>query len=339
MSTIRAAQVTAAGADFEIVEQPVPEPGQGQVRVAVEACGICHSDAAFQSGVLPGLTFPLVTGHEIAGTVDEVGPGVTSWQVGDRVAVGWFGGNCGECRSCRAGDFITCDRLQVPGWAYPGGFAEAVVVPANALARIPDGITAAEAAPMACAGVTTFNGLRRSIALPGDVVAVLGVGGLGHLGVQFAAKLGFTTVAIARGRDKEPLARQLGAHHYIDSTEQDVAAALRDLGGAKVVLATAANADAMSATIDGLAPRGQLIALGASMDALRVTPTQLLMRALSVVGHPSGTSLDTEDTLRFAATTGVRAMIEEQPLAEVNSAFARMTSGAARFRVVLTMAS
>lgn len=339
MPSIRVAQVPSPEAPFEIVERETPTPGPGQVRVAVQACGICHSDSAFVANVFPGVKFPLVTGHEIAGTVDALGPDVAGWNVGDRVAVGWFGGNCGHCRSCRAGDLIACANLQVPGWAYPGGFAEALVVPTSALARVPDELTAAEAAPLACAGVTTYNALRTSVARGGDLVAVLGLGGLGHLGVQYAAALGFETVAIARGQDKAPFARELGARHYIDSTAQNVADELDRLGGARVVLATVTNADAMSATISGLAPRGELIVLGVSPQSLTVSPLQLIGKATAVRGHPSGSSRDTEDTLAFSALSGVRARIETVPLTEVNAAYARMLSGAARFRMVLTMDS
>jgi alcohol dehydrogenase len=336
MTTIRSAQVTTPGGAFELVERELPEPGSDQVRVSVEACGICHADAGFVHGHFPGVQFPVVTGHEIAGRIDAVGEQVQHWQVGERVAVGWFGGHCGHCEPCRGGDFILCRHLQVPGWAYPGGFSDAVVVPANALARIPDELSAVEAAPMGCAGVTTYNALRHSAAMPGELVAVLGVGGLGHLGIQFAAKLGFETVAIARGEDKRQSATELGAHHYIDSRTENVASALQDLGGARVVLATAANADAMTATIDGLTRRGELIVLGAVPEPINVSPLQLIMGSKTVHGHPSGTARDVEETLRFAALTGVRAAIEESPLEDVSSAFERMLSGDARFRMVLT---
>jgi alcohol dehydrogenase len=285
---------------------------------------------------MPGVSFPLVTGHEIAGRVDAVGDGVEDWGVGDRVAVGWFGGNCGTCPACREGDFIHCARLQVPGWAYPGGFAEAVVVPASAPARIPAELTAVEAAPMGCAGVTTFNALRRSPAGPGDLVAVLGVGGLGHLGVQFAAALGFETVAIARGADKAEAAKEFGAHHYIDSNADDVAGRLQAMGGAKVVLATAASSAAMSAAIDGLRRGGALIVLAATPEPIQVSPFQLISTSRTVHGHPSGTARDVEETLRFAALTGVRPMTETRPLDEADAAYNRMLSGAARYRMVLT---
>ncbi|MFI1164504.1 alcohol dehydrogenase [Streptomyces sp. NPDC020801] len=335
MSIIRSAQVDHPGGPFTLVHREQPEPGRGQVRIAVEVCGICHADAGFVHAHFPGVRFPLVTGHEIAGRVDAIGDGVETWNVGDRVAVGWFGGHCGHCVPCRKGDFISCRNLQVPGWAYPGGYADAVVVPASALARIPDQLTAAEAAPMGCAGVTTFNALRRTNAKPGDLVAVLGLGGLGHLGVQFANKLGFETVAIARGSDKEQLATALGAHHYIDSTAGDVAKSLQALGGATVVLATAANSDAMTATIDGLREHGELVVIGATPEPIQVSPLQLIMGSKAVHGHPSGTARDIEETMRFAALTGVRPMIEVMPLERVDEAFDRMVSGAARFRMVL----
>jgi alcohol dehydrogenase len=336
MSTIRSAQVAEAGGPFSIVERQPPEPGRGQVRLTVEACGVCRSDSAFVNAAFPDVPFPLVPGHEIAGRIDAVGDDVEGWGAGERVAVGWFGGNCGICLACREGDFIHCERIQVPGWAYPGGYSEAVVVPASALARIPDEITAVEAAPMGCAGVATFNALRRSPAKPGDLVAVHGLGGLGHLGVQFAAELGFETVAIARGADKEDAARKLGAHHYVDSDAGDVANQLQALGGAKVVLATAANSDAMSATIDGLRHNGELIVLGATPEPIQVSPFQIIATSRSVHGHPSGTARDVEETLRFAALNGVRPITETRPLDEVDAAYNRMLSGDARYRMVLT---
>jgi alcohol dehydrogenase len=337
MTTLyRAAQVNEAGGPFNLVERELTEPGPGQVRVAVEACGVCRSDAGFVNAGFPNVSFPLVTGHEIAGRVDAVGDGVEDWNVGDRVAVGWFGGNCGTCRSCREGDFIHCARMQVPGWAYPGGYAEYTTVPASALARVPDEISAVEAAPMGCAGVTTFNALRRSAARPGDLVAILGLGGLGHLGVQFANKLGFETVAVARGADKADTAKHLGAHHYVDSTAGDVAGQLQALGGARVVLATAASSEAMSAAIDGLGDNGELIVLGATPEPIQVSPFQLITNSRTVHGHPSGTAREVEETLRFAALTGVRALTETRPLEEVAAAYDRMMSGEARYRMVLT---
>ncbi|CAA9464771.1 MAG: Alcohol dehydrogenase [uncultured Rubrobacteraceae bacterium] len=336
MTTIRSAQVAEAGGPFGIVETELPEPGRGHVRVTVEACGVCRSDSMFVNAAAPGVTFPLTCGHEIAGRIDAVGDGVEGWDAGERVSVGWFGGNCGYCPACREGDFIHCERLQIPGWAYPGGYAEATVVPASALARIPGEFTAVDAAPMGCAGVTAFNALRRSPAGPGDLVAVLGLGGLGHLGVQFANKMGFETVAISRGAGKEDEARKLGAHHYVDSTAGDVAERLQALGGAKVVLATANNSDAMGATIDGLRHNGELLVVGAAPEPIRVSPFQILMTSKTVHGHPSGTARDVEETLRFAALTGVRPMTEARPLDEAGAAYDRMMSGDARYRMVLT---
>ncbi|TKA08746.1 alcohol dehydrogenase [Actinacidiphila oryziradicis] len=339
MSTYRVAQVAAAGGSFEIVEREVQQPGPGHVRVAVDACGICHSDAVFVNAEFPGVRFPLVPGHEIAGRIEELGEGARDkgWQAGDRVAVGWFGGSCGHCTPCRQGDFIVCENLKVPGWSYDGGYAEEVIAPADALARIPDALAAPDAAPLACAGVTTYNGLRRSSARAGDLVAVLGIGGLGHLGVKYAAAMGFETVAIARGAAKADFAKQLGAHHYIDSTaDTPVADALRSLGGAKVVLATAASSDAITATVEGLAPRGELVVIGADADPLGISPNQLLISGKIVRGHPSGTAQDVQDTMAFSALHGIRPMTEIVPLDQAAEAYQRMLSGAARFRMVLT---
>ncbi|MEU0334302.1 alcohol dehydrogenase [Streptomyces sp. NPDC006193] len=340
MNTYRVAQVTAAGGAFEPAEREVPQPGPGHVRIAVEACGVCHSDAFFVTAALPGITFPEVPGHEIAGRIAALGEGVRErgWQAGDRVAVGWFGGSCGYCRPCRQGDFIVCARLKVPGWAYDGGFAEQVVAPVDALARIPDALAASDAGPMACAGVTTYNGLRRGSARPGDLVAVLGVGGLGHLGVQYAAAMGFETVAIARGAEKADFVKRLGAHHYIDSTARTpVAEALQSLGGARLVLATAGDSGAITAAVDGLAPRGELVVIGADPQALGISPVQLIAHGRVVRGHPSGTAQDVEDTMAFSALHGIRPMTETVPLARAGEAYDRMLSGAARFRMVLTM--
>ncbi|WP_019068351.1 alcohol dehydrogenase catalytic domain-containing protein [Streptomyces hokutonensis] len=339
MSSYRVAQVGVAGGGFEVVEREVRQPGPGHVRIAVEACGICHSDTFFVNAGVPGVSFPLVTGHEIAGRIDALGEGTSDrgWRVGDRVAVGWFGGSCGYCTPCRQGDFIVCENLKVPGWAYDGGFAEMTVAPVDALARIPEGLSATAAAPMGCAGVTTFNGLRRSAAGPGDLVAVLGLGGLGHLGVQYAVAMGFETVAIARGAEKADFAKQLGAHHYVDSTaDTEVAEALRELGGAKVVLATAGNAEAAAATVEGLRPRGELVVIGADNAPLEISPLQLLMSAKVVRGHPSGTAQDVQDTLAFSALHGIHPMVETVPLEQAGEAYERMLSGAARFRMVLT---
>ncbi|MFH9670841.1 alcohol dehydrogenase catalytic domain-containing protein [Streptomyces sp. NPDC017405] len=339
MSTYRVAQVTAPHGSFELVEREVARPGPGRARIAVEACGVCHSDALFVGAELPGVTFPVVPGHEIAGRIEELGEGVRErgWQVGDRVAVGWFGGSCGHCVPCREGDFVVCPNLTVPGWAYDGGFAEQVTVPADALARVPDALAASDAGPMACAGVTTYNGLRRSSARPGDLVAVLGLGGLGHLGVQYAVAMGFETVGIARGAEKADFAKRLGAHHYIDSTSgTPVAEALRSLGGARAVLATAGNSDAITATVDGLAHRGELVVIGADTAPLGVSPAQLLMAGRVVRGHPSGTARDVEDTMAFSALHGIRPMTETVPLERAGEAYDKMLAGAARFRMVLT---
>jgi alcohol dehydrogenase len=335
MSSYRSAQVAAAGGPFTIVETDMREPGRGQVRLTVEACGVCRSDSYFVNGGFP-VSFPLVTGHEIAGRVDAIGADVQGWEPGDRVAVGWFGGHCGHCVPCREGDFIHCDNVQVPGWAYPGGYAESTIVPANALSRIPEALTAVDAAPMGCAGVATFNGLRKSNARPGDLVAVLGLGGLGHLGVQFASKMGFETVAINRGEEHAEEARQLGAHHYIDSNVADVSSTLQALGGAQVVLATAASSAAMTATIDGLRYNGQLVVLGAMPEPIEVSPFQIIATSRTVHGHPSGTARDVEETLRFAALAGVRPMTETMPLADVETAYERMMAGKARYRMVVT---
>jgi D-arabinose 1-dehydrogenase-like Zn-dependent alcohol dehydrogenase len=336
MSTMRVLQVPYAKGPFELVERPVPEPGAGLVRVKVEACGICHSDSFTKEGLFPGIQYPRVPGHEVAGVIDAVGPGVNGWMPGLRVGVGWHGGHCGHCESCRRGDFVTCRTGQVPGVTYDGGYADYMIAPAEALAAIPDDLSAAEAGPLLCAGITTYNSLRNSGARPGDLVAVLGVGGLGHLGVQFAAKMGFRTVAIARGGDKERLARQLGARHYIDSQAQDPAAELLKLGGARVVIATVTNGKAMSAVLGGLGVNGKLIVLGAAVDPMEVPPLMLISGRRSIAGWPSGTSSDSQDTLAFSALTGVRSMNEPFPLERGAEAYERMMSGKARFRVVLT---
>ncbi|MCX4512603.1 alcohol dehydrogenase catalytic domain-containing protein [Streptomyces sp. NBC_01619] len=339
MSTYRVAQVAAASGPFEIVERELPQPGPGHVRVAVDACGVCHSDSFFVDAGLPGVRFPVVPGHEIAGRIEVLGEYTQEkgWQVGDRVAVGWFGGSCGHCTPCRQGDFVVCDNLKVPGWAYDGGFADAVVVPADALARIPDSLSATDAGPMACAGVTTFDGLRRSSALPGDLVAVLGLGGLGHLAVKYAVAMGFETVAIARGAEKADLAKQLGAHHYVDSTAGTaVADELLSLGGAKVVMATASNSDAIAATVDGLSHRGELVVVGVDTEPLAISPAQLILRGRVVRGHPSGTAQAVQDTMAFSALHGIRPMVEVVPLSQAGEAYQKMMAGGARFRMVIT---
>jgi D-arabinose 1-dehydrogenase-like Zn-dependent alcohol dehydrogenase len=318
------------------VEREVPQPGRGEALVRVEACGVCHSDSFAKDGGFPGVSYPLVPGHEIAGRIESLGEDVKGWEAGQRVGVGWFGGNCGHCEPCRRGDFISCENLVIPGITFDGGYADYVVVAASALASIPDDLDAEEAAPLLCAGVTTYNALRSSGARGGDLVAVLGIGGLGHLGVQFARKLGFETVAIARGTAKEELARKLGAHHYIDSTAQDPAEELTKLGGAKVVLATVTNSAAMSATFGGLGPHGTLLIVGASMEPLQIAPAMMIGGSKSIAGHPSGTSKDSEDTLAFSALTDVRPMIETLPLEQATEAYDRMMAGDARFRMVLT---
>jgi propanol-preferring alcohol dehydrogenase len=333
---MKIARVPEPNGRFELVDVEIPEPGPNQVRIKVHACGVCHSDSLTVMGAL-GNAFPRAPGHEVAGEVDAVGTAVSAWNVGDRVGVGWFGGCDFTCESCRRGDFISCANGQVSGIAYDGGYAEYMVAPAEALARIPDALSAVDAAPLLCAGITTFNALRQSVARPGDLVAILGVGGLGHLGVQYAAKMGFEVVAIARGQEKGPLAKELGAHHYIDSKASAVAEELTKLGGAKVVLATVTAPDAMTPALGGLKPRGQLVVVGASTDPMQVPPFALIAGSTAVQGHASGTSQDSEDTLRFSALTGVRPTIETLPLASAQDAYDRMMSGNARFRMVLTM--
>ena len=320
-----------------MVEREIPEPGPGSVRIKVEACGICHSDTVTVEGLWPGMQYPRVPGHEAIGVVDALGAGVPEFSVGQRVGVGWHGGNCGYCHACRRGDFFGCETYTaVTGITYDGGYAEYMVAPATAVAVVPDGLSAAEGAPLMCAGVTTFNALRNSGARPGDLVAVLGLGGLGHLGVQYAARMGYRTVAIARGKDKEPLARQLGASRYIDSQTQDPAKELSALGGAKVILATVTAADAMNATIGGLGLNGTFLVVGAAGD-LTVSPLLLILGKRSVKGWYSGTSIDSEDALGFSLLNGVRSMNEVYPLEKVGDAYQRMMSGKARFRVVLKM--
>ena len=336
MPRMRVAQVGVAKGPFEVVERGIPEPGRGLVRVKVQASGICHSDALTKEGLWPAIQYPRVPGHEVAGVVDAIGDDVAEFKAGDRVGLGWHGGHCGQCASCRRGDYVTCQRGQIPGITFDGGHADYVVAPAVALARIPDGLTAAEAGPLMCAGITTFNSLRHAGARSGDLVAVLGIGGLGHLGVQFAARMGYETVAIARGRDKEALARQLGAHHYLDSSAQDPAKELQALGGARVVLATVTSGKAMTAALGGLAIDGSFVVLGAAHEAIEVSPLLLISGRRSVKGWPSGTSADSQDTLAFSARNGVRPMNELFPLERAAEAYERMMSGKARFRVVLT---
>jgi D-arabinose 1-dehydrogenase-like Zn-dependent alcohol dehydrogenase len=336
MATMRAVQVSRPNGPLQLVEREIPQPGAGTVRIRVEACGICHSDSFTKEGTFPGLDYPRVPGHEVAGIIDAVGERVVGLKVGQRAGIGWHGGHCGRCNSCRRGDFITCVEVRYPGISYNGGYADYMIAPAEAVVRIPEGLSPVEAGPLMCAGITVYNSLRNSGARAGDLVAVLGIGGLGHLGVQYAAKMGFKTIAIARGTDKEALARELGAAHYIDSQGKDPAAELRNLGGAKLVLATATSAKAMAATLGGLGVNGKLLIVGAALDAFEVPPLLLIGGRRSIVGWPSGSSIDTEDTLAFSSLTGVRSMNEVYPLERAAEAYDRMISGKARFRVVLT---
>jgi len=335
MAKMRAFQVKGPNQPLERVERDIPQPTSRTVRVKVQACGICHSDSFVTTGAFPGIQYPRIPGHEVAGVIDAVGPDVTTWKVGDRVGIGWFGGNCFLCEPCRRGQFVMCEKGKITGVTFDGGYADYLIAPIEALAHIPDGLKPAEAAPLMCAGITTFNALRHTEARPGDLVAILGMGGLGHLAIQYAAKMGFKTVAIARGKDKEPLAKKLGAHAYIDSTAQNVSEELKKLGGAKVVLSTVTNSQAMSETIGGLKPEGRLILLGVSGESLEISPLQLIMKNTGVDGWASGTSIDSEDTLAFSDMTGVRSMNEIFPLEKAPEAFERMMSGKARFRVVL----
>jgi len=334
---MKAARIQNPGAEFEIIDLPIPVPGAGQVRIQVKACGICHSDVLVKEGYWPGLEYPRVPGHEVAGVIDETGPGVTGWKKGRRVGVGWHGGHDNTCRECRRGDFRNCHNGKISGISYDGGYQEYMLAPAEALVPLPDGLSDAEAAPLLDAGVTTYNALRNSGALPGDVVAVQGIGGLGHLGVQFASKFGHHVVAIGRSAEDAALAKKLGAHVYIDSSEKDAAGELQKLGGARVILATAPNSKAMSALVDGLGPNGQLVVIGAAAEPIEVTPGQLIAGSKTIQGWASGTPAASEDTLNFCVLTGIRPMIETYPLAKAAEAYARMLSGKAEFRVVLTM--
>ena len=337
MATMRVAQVPQPNGPLELVEREIPQPSAGQVRIKVQACGVCHSDSVTKQGLFPNIQYPRVPGHEVIGSVDAIGSGVAGWSASQRVGVGWHGGNCGYCDACRRGDAFACEtETLMTGVTSDGGYAEYMIAPATALARVPDDLSSVEAAPLMCAGITTFNALRNSGARPGEVVAVLGLGGLGHLGVQFAAKMGFKTIAIARGQDKAPLARQLGAHHYIDSRAEDPAAALQKFGGAKVILATATSGAAMDAVQGGLAVRGTLLIVGVP-ESLNIAPQLLIFGSRSITGWYSGTSIDSQQTLAFSALTGVRSMNEVYPLARAAEAYDRMMSGEARFRVVLTM--
>jgi D-arabinose 1-dehydrogenase-like Zn-dependent alcohol dehydrogenase len=337
MAKMRAVQVVHAGGPFEIVEREIPEPGSGMVRIKVQACGVCHSDEVTKQGMFPGIQYPRVPGHEVIGVIDGLGQNVPRWTAGQRVGVGWNGGYCGYCDSCRRGNFFACETsTQVTGVTRDGGYADYMIAPASAIALVPAELSSEEGAPLMCAGVTTFNCLRNSGARPGDVVAVIGLGGLGHLGIQFAAKSGFNTVGIGRGKDKEALARKLGASHYIDSAVEDPAAELQKLGGARVILATVTSADAMKAVIGGLTPAGTLMIVGA-VPSLEVPALQLLLKSQQVKGWYSGTSIDSQETLAFSVLSGVRSMNESYPLEQVNEAYERMVQGKARFRVVLTM--
>jgi len=335
MATMRVAQIARAGGPLELVERPIPDPGPGSVRIKVQACGICHSDTLVKDGLMPGIQYPRVPGHEVAGVVDAVGSGVTRLVEGQRVGVGWHGGYCGQCVPCRRGDLFACETNQVTGLSFDGGYAEYMIAPVSAVAAFPEGLSAGDAAPLLCAGITTFNALRNSGARPGEIVAVLGLGGLGHLAVQFAAKMGFRTYAIARGKDKEPLARQLGAVEYVDSRGQDAAAALAKIGGAKVILATVTAGDAMSAVLGGLAINGTLVVIGAD-TSMEASPLTLLSGRRAIKGWYSGTAIDSEETLAFSVQAGVQSMNEPFPLERAAEAYDHMLSGKARFRVVLT---
>jgi D-arabinose 1-dehydrogenase-like Zn-dependent alcohol dehydrogenase len=334
---MKAAQISKAGGEFEIVEREIPKPGAGHVLIKVQACGVCHSDVLTKEGLLPGIQYPRVPGHEVAGVIEELGEGVSGWRKGQRIGVGWHGGHDGTCLQCRRGDFGNCQNMKISGISYDGGYQQYMVAPESALTAMPEGLSDVEAAPMLCAGITTYNALRHSGAVPGDLVAVLGVGGLGHLGIQFANKFGYKVVAVGRGADSAALAKKLGASVYIDNKETNPAQALQKLGGAKVILATAPSSKAMSEVIDGLGPNGKLVVVGASFDPIEVTPAQLIFGNKSIQGWASGTPADAEDTLNFSVLTGVRPMIETYPLEKAAEAYARMMSGKAEFRVVLTM--
>jgi len=337
MSKMRVMQITHPNGPLEINEREIPEPSRGQVRIKVEACGICHSDVLVKEGLWPGLQYPRVPGHEIAGRIDAVGEDVSNWKLGQRVGVGWHGGHCFVCDPCRRGDFILCQSEKITSLSFDGGYAEYMVAPAEAVAAIPDGLPADDAAPLLCAGITVYNSLRNSGAKAGDLVAVQGIGGLGHLGVQYARQMGFHTVGIGRGGDKEPLARKLGAHEYVDTNASAPAAQLQKLGGARVILATAPDAKAIAALIDGLASGGKLVTVGVSPEPFNINLLQIVLARRSIQGWPSGTAKDSEDTLRFSVLTGVRPMIERYPLERAAEAYEQMISGKARFRVVLTI--
>ncbi len=338
MPRMKAVQISKAGGDFELVERDIPEPGPGQVHIKVEACGICHSDFLVKEGVWPGIEYPRVPGHEVAGRVDAVGAGVTEWTPGQRVGVGWHGGHCFKCEPCRRGHFVLCQFQKITAISFDGGYAEYMVARSEAVAAMPDDLPAAEAAPLMCAGITVFNALRHSGARAGDTVAVQGIGGLGHLGIQYARQMGFHTLAIGRGQDKAPLARKLGAHEFIDTAAGSVGPNLQKLGGARMILATAPDAKSISALVGGLATDGKLVVVGAPGEPLTVNALDLISGRRSIQGWPSGTAKDSEDTLRFSVQSGVRPMIEKFPLAKAAEAYDQMISGRARFRAVLTMA-
>jgi D-arabinose 1-dehydrogenase-like Zn-dependent alcohol dehydrogenase len=337
IAPMKAVQISKPGGDFELVEREVPQPTPGHVRIKVQACGVCHSDVVTKEGLFPGIQYPRVPGHEVVGVIDELGAGVTSWKQRQRVGVGWHGGHDNTCKECRHGDFINCRNEKITGISYDGGYQQYMLAPIEALAAIPDGLSDVEAAPLLCAGITTYNALRHNGAMPGDLVAVQGIGGLGHLGVQFASKFGYKVAAVGRGAQNESLAKKLGAHVYIDSSATNAAEALQKLGGAKVILATAPNSKAMSELINGLGPNGKLLVIGAGTDPIEVTPIQLILGNKAIQGWASGTAADSEDTLNFALLTGVRPMIETYPLEKAAEAYERMMSGKAEFRVVLTM--
>lgn len=337
VKTMKVAQITKPGAGFQITEREVPKPVAGEVLIKVNACGVCHSDVLTVEGGWPGTEYPRIPGHEVAGVIHELGAGVTSWKLGQRVGVGWHGGHDNTCLQCRRGDYRNCQNMKIAGISYDGGYQEYMIAPVEALTAIPDSLGDNDAAPLLCAGITTYNSLRHSGAMPGDLVAILGIGGLGHLGIQFANKFGYKVAAVGRGAENGVLAKKLGAHLYIDNQATNAAAALQQLGGAQVILATAPSSKAMSELIDGLAPNGKLVVIGATFDPIEVTPVQLINGSRSIQGWASGTPTDAEDTLNFSVLTGVRPMIETYPLEKAAEAYARMKSGKAEFRVVLTM--
>lgn len=337
MPKMKAVQISKPHGPFELVEREIPKPAFGEVRIKVQACGICHSDSIVKEGLFPNIPYPRIPGHEVAGVIDALGEGVEGWSIGQKVGVGWYGGHCNTCEACRRGELILCHKGKTCGLSFDGGYAEYMVAPKEALALIPEELSAVEAAPLLCAGITTFNALRNSSARPGDTVAVLGIGGLGHLGIQFCAKMGFNTVAIARGDDKKALAEKLGAKHYINSQSSNVAEELQKLGGAKVILSTVTNNDAVSAVVGGLADDGQLVIVGVPFEPIQISALELVRKNGSIRGWASGTSIDSEDTMNFSALTGVRSMNQTFPLEKVEEAYQCMLSGKARFRVVLVI--